>query len=76
MSEDQTLIGEDTPMNEAYLRKWHRRMGSGLAVFIFLQALSGLVLNFEALSSLPTLACGLTSCTGVVVSSALCIERS
>jgi uncharacterized iron-regulated membrane protein len=36
-------------MVEASLRKWHRWMGISLAVFIFLQALSGLVLNLEDL---------------------------
>jgi uncharacterized iron-regulated membrane protein len=36
-------------MNEAYLRKWHRRLGFLFAVFIFLQALSGLILNLEDL---------------------------
>jgi uncharacterized iron-regulated membrane protein len=36
-------------MNEAYLRKWHRRLGIGFAVFIFLQTLSGLILNLEDL---------------------------
>jgi hypothetical protein len=36
-------------MNEAYLRKWHRRLGIGLALFIFLQTLSGLILNLEDL---------------------------
>lgn len=36
-------------MNEANLRKWHRRMGISLVLFIFLQALSGLLLNVEDL---------------------------
>jgi hypothetical protein len=36
-------------MNEAFLRKWHRRLGIGFAVFIFLQTLSGLILNLEDL---------------------------
>jgi hypothetical protein len=36
-------------MNEAYLRKWHRRLGILFALFIFLQTLSGLILNLEDL---------------------------
>jgi hypothetical protein len=43
-------------MNEANLRKWHRRLGIVLALFIGLQAASGVVLNSESLSSLATLA--------------------
>ena len=42
-------------MNEAYLRKWHRRLGIVLALFIFAQALSGVVLNCAILESLPGL---------------------
>jgi hypothetical protein len=34
-------------MNEAYLRKWHRRLGLFFVLFIVLQTLSGLVLNAE-----------------------------
>lgn len=34
-------------MTELYLRTWHRRCGIVLALFIFLQALSGVLLNFE-----------------------------
>jgi hypothetical protein len=40
-------------MDEAYLRKWHRRLGIILAVFIFLQAASGVVLNLEDLVESP-----------------------
>jgi hypothetical protein len=40
-------------MDEAYLRKWHRRLGIILAVFIFLQAASGVVLNLEDLVEIP-----------------------
>jgi hypothetical protein len=40
-------------MNEVYLRKWHRRMGIILAVFIFFQAGSGVVLNLEGLFESP-----------------------
>ncbi len=36
-------------MKEAYLRKWHRRLGIILALFIFLQTLAALVLNLEDL---------------------------
>jgi hypothetical protein len=43
-------------MNEAYLRKWHRRMGILLALFIFLQATSGIVVNSDSLLALPSLA--------------------
>ncbi len=32
-----------------YLRKWHRRLGLVFVIFIFLQTLSGLVLNAEDL---------------------------
>ena len=41
-------------MDEAYLRKWHRRMGIILALFIFLQTFSGLVLNLEDLFEIAT----------------------
>lgn len=34
-------------MKEADLRKWHRRMGAALAIFIILQAGSGLVLSLR-----------------------------
>jgi hypothetical protein len=40
-------------MNEAYLRKWHRRLGIILAVFIFLQTGSGVVLSLEDLIEIP-----------------------
>jgi uncharacterized iron-regulated membrane protein len=43
-------------MNEAYLRKWHRRLGIGFAVFIFLQTLSGLILNLEDLVDIAAVA--------------------
>ncbi len=43
-------------MNELSLRTWHRRFGMGLALFIFLQAASGFVLNAETLLQSPTLA--------------------
>jgi hypothetical protein len=42
-------------MNEAYLRKWHRRMGIVLAFFILLQTMSGLVLNLEDLFDIAAL---------------------
>jgi uncharacterized iron-regulated membrane protein len=34
-------------MTEASLRKWHRRLGLGFVSFIVLQALTGMILNFE-----------------------------
>ena len=40
-------------MDEAYLRKWHRRMGIFLALFILLQVGSGVVLNLEDLVEIP-----------------------
>jgi hypothetical protein len=40
-------------MNEAYLRKWHRRLGIILALFILLQTASGVVLNLEDLVEIP-----------------------
>lgn len=43
-------------MNEAYLRKWHRRFGIVLALFVFLQAASGFILNSATLLSFPQLA--------------------
>ncbi len=43
-------------MNEAYLRTWHRRMGIMLALFIFLQAASGLALNSETLVGIAGIA--------------------
>jgi hypothetical protein len=36
-------------MNEPALRKWHRRLGIFLVLFIFLQTITGLVLNLEDL---------------------------
>lgn len=45
-------------MDEPYLRRWHRRLGLGLALFIFLQAVSGLVLNSDSLRQVPALALG------------------
>jgi hypothetical protein len=36
-------------MNEANLRKWHRRLGLVSVLFIVLQTLSGLLLNLEDL---------------------------
>ncbi len=42
-------------MNEAYLRKWHRTMGIILALFIFMQAVTGAVLALENLLGLPGL---------------------
>ncbi len=36
-------------MKEIELRKWHRRMGIGLALFLFLQAASGILLSLEGL---------------------------
>jgi hypothetical protein len=36
-------------MDEAFLRKWHRTMGGILALFIFVQALSGAMMAFEFL---------------------------
>jgi hypothetical protein len=36
-------------MNEANLRKWHRRLGLAFVFFIVLQTLSGLILNLEDL---------------------------
>jgi hypothetical protein len=36
-------------MDEVYLRKWHGRLGIFLALFILLQAASGVVLNLEDL---------------------------
>lgn len=38
-------------MKEADLRKWHRRMGATLALLFIVQALTGLFLSFEDLSS-------------------------
>ncbi len=38
-------------MKELALRKWHRRMGIILALFIILQAGSGLLLSFSGLGS-------------------------
>jgi len=43
-------------MDETYLRKWHRRMGIILALLVFLQAGSGVVLNSQTLLSFPELA--------------------
>lgn len=40
-------------MTELYLRTWHRRFGIFLALFIFLQALSGVLLNFEEFLEVP-----------------------
>ena len=40
-------------MDEAYLRKWHRRLGIFLALFILLQTASGVVLNLEDLVESP-----------------------
>ena len=40
-------------MDEAYLRKWHRRLGIILALFILLQTASGVVLNLEDLVEIP-----------------------
>lgn len=40
-------------MNEAYLRKWHRRFGIVLALFVFLQAASGVLLNLEDFCEIP-----------------------
>lgn len=36
-------------MKEAELRKWHRRVGIGLALFLFIQAATGVLLNLEGL---------------------------
>ena len=36
-------------MVEASLRKWHRWLGIGILLFVVLQALTGLILNFEDL---------------------------
>jgi len=36
-------------MDEANLRKWHRTMGAILALFIFVQALSGALMALEFL---------------------------
>ncbi len=43
-------------MNELYLRTWHRRFGIVLALLVFLQAASGVVLNSQTLLHFPTLA--------------------
>lgn len=42
-------------MTELYLRTWHRRCGIVLALFIFLQALSGVLLNFEDILEVPVI---------------------
>jgi len=42
-------------MNELYLRTWHRRFGIVLALFVFLQAASGVVLNVEHFLDIPPL---------------------
>jgi hypothetical protein len=34
-------------MTEASLRKWHRRLGLGIVLFIVLQTLTGMILNLE-----------------------------
>ncbi len=36
-------------MRELELRKWHRRVGTFLAFFLFLQATSGILLSLEGL---------------------------
>jgi len=43
-------------MQEAYLRKWHRRLGIILALFVIIQAGTGLLISLEA--SLPTAPAG------------------
>lgn len=47
-------------MDEAYLRKWHRRMGGILALFLFVQGFSGFLMAVEFLLGAPGLVGGLT----------------
>jgi len=47
-------------MNEAYLRTWHRRFGIILALFVLLQAGSGVILNVDHFLDFPTLLVGAT----------------
>lgn len=42
-------------MEEAYLRKWHRRLGGLLAVFLFVQGFSGFLMALELLLGSPGL---------------------
>lgn len=42
-------------MHERYLRTWHRRFGIVLALFVLLQAASGLILNVEHFLDFPPL---------------------
>jgi hypothetical protein len=41
-------------MKEAIIRKWHRRMGITLALFIILQAVSGIILTLDWFETSPS----------------------